>query len=277
MTIQAAVALLVASAIGGTSFAAIPHSAKYEQLLDRFFLVRPSNYVGPCRSLSLREAIVIFRVGTHRKALTLGDEFFVIDPPSRLIRGVLTAIVKECPWPAFIVDNVVLGLLTLDSPIHWIDSSDSTLGIKAPKPLPAQIGSIVPLTNKRELQRYLEIARARIPQNHKIYGPDFWTAVRITIPRSKMEYVFVTVAHDDPQNPLHYGSHWTGFFFIPNRIVPVLVWQEAELERVISVTDLNDDGIYQILTRGPGAHYDVRLFDGKKLSEPLKTLYIWID
>ncbi len=285
LTVRAAAVLLLTSAIGGASFAAIPRSAGYEQLLDRFFLVRPSDFVGRCRKLSLREAIVIFRVGSHRKALTSGDEFFVVNSPSRLLRGVLTAIVQECP-PALLSDSVVLGLLTLDSPIQWRDSFDSTLGIRAPKPLPAQIGSVVPLTDKRERERYLKLVRARIPQKEEINGPDFWgdpqMAVRITLPRSRKEYVFMTVAHFEPgvyQQAGDKALQWTGFLFVASQMLPVLIWQEPGVDRVISVTDLNDDGIYQILTREsgyPSAEYELRLFDGKTLTKPLKTLYQFI-
>lgn len=57
-----------------------------EDLLDRFDLVRRSDYIPECREHSNSQAMVFFRLGTHQGELRRGEEFFIITASSSPLR-----------------------------------------------------------------------------------------------------------------------------------------------------------------------------------------------
>jgi hypothetical protein len=226
---------------------------------------------------------VIFRVGTHQGGIKRGDDFFIISPSSKIVRGTIKETLHECEPYSFISDNVVLGLLSLDSAITWSTPEKALLGKRGKKPLPSQVGSLVPLRGETEKKTYLDMIRARIPTKEQMFPRNDFSheVIKISSPRSVKEYIFATADHAELQEYLQLGDKAlksTGFLFV--RRSKTLLVEESYLTDVIAVTDLDDNGIYEMLIHSGGyssGKYEIWLFDGKKFTGAKRTIYKWID
>lgn len=151
-------------------------------------------------------------------------------------------------------------------------------------PLPRQIGSTILLKGENEKDTYLQIIKARVPMNEQIFTKDnfLYSFMKIALPRSGQEYVFSSVDHANLEEYIKLGEkalNSTGFLFLRKSPTPALLVEQSRLTGLISVTDLDDDGIYEMLIQSSSyavVTYAIWLFDGKKFTGTKRTIYEWM-
>ena len=248
-----------------------------ENYLDHIFLVRPPGYIAVCNEKIFDIAAVAIIDSRLVPNIKIGEDFFVITESAAVIKGALKKLIS-CEHD-FNVDNAAFGLLKFTKKIDW-HRGDAYIAIKGINPSSDILGSIRPLTKDTE-RICLNMIRKHIPQNEDI-SIEF--AARIALPASSKEYDFISVDHFDPDSYKQAGDkalNTTGFLFVKaNNKRPILL-QKNNITKVIGLTDLNKDGIFEVIVHASdGAYegsYEVRFLDSKGFSETKKVLYHWMD
>jgi hypothetical protein len=268
---------VVLVALLGTLFLAGPAAAD-EPIPPwrRLYLVWPGSSLHPCRAPTDRKALLILRPGTAADAAKTKPEFFVLPRPSGLTKGQLVEVISGCEEHEE-SNATPEGVLQLEREILWDD--DPVLAVKGQQPTPRQVGSVTPITDRAERKPYLDVIRGHLPREHEFYVRQ---AVRVAVPGSEASYIFVGAAHFKPEQEREGEKSYrtTGFLFLPDARTPRVLVQEPGLGLVLGLTDLDGDGIAEVLVHdgeGLAGQYNIRLFDGKTLSEPKISLYEWVD
>jgi hypothetical protein len=257
-------------------------SSKSKESFDSFFLAHPAEWYGECKGKLEGQAVVIIRPDTDTKSLKKGDPFYIVTHSSGTVRGILTRLLPPCK-PSLSIDRVSYGLLRMEGKVDWDSSYDSLLAVKAKRVLSDQVGSVKTLKeDDPEKEAYLNWIRPNIPENRDF---EIDKVIRIITPGFKScpkTYYFILIYHfivkgeriiREPEN--------RSFLFLKGRETPLLLRQDEFLSRILGITDLDKDGVYEVLvhhtvSENEGA-YEMRLFDGKTFSEPQKILYQWMD
>ena len=253
-------------------------------LLDSFFLVRPPGFFQLSRKeISKNTAAIIFSVENAGNIKT-GDNFIVITKSSEIVKGTLNKIINPCPSPMN-TDDAVCGELLLGKEIDWSKNSyddastASLLAIKGKTLSQDVVGSIKPLSTDA-IKTYGPI----LNKYTKDYNYSYTEAVRILPPHSNVEYDFISLSYF---NTIEYKTagdkaiKYTSFLFRKDINKNILLLHDNKLQMILAVTDVNNDGIYEVLVyTSPDIYegtYEVRLFNGTKFVGNSRELYSWID
>jgi hypothetical protein len=283
--------IFVGMALGQTSSPALSTRSQTDSsqagnkvLLDRFFLIRRSDYLPACEKFSSRQALVIFRNGVHPGTLTLGESFFVVTGSQHIVRARVKKIITDCESLSLISDGVRFGLLDLDTPIQWASAEQALLGVRGQRPLTRQIASITPIRDARARKYYFDFLRRYIAREEIIVpGYEFQTDLaRITVGHSRPQYLFASIRHAD-ENLYRTADdkvvRSTGFLLRSDKQAPSVLTQTDDWMTLLTATDLNGDGTLEFLVQSGGfarVSYEVWLFDGKHFTGEARTIYEWM-
>ena len=168
----------------------------------------------------------------------------------------------------------------MDRKIEFSDASESLLGVRG-KYLSANAVGYLKKLPKNYAKKYLESIRKHLPANEEFYADE---VISISLPNPKRTYDFISVIHHNIEEFKTAGDkadRWTSFLFIGSNKESKLLTKIEKLSSIIGITDLNGDGIYEVLiTYNDSAYevsYEIRLFDGKRISGTKRVLYYWMD
>ena len=263
----------------------LPVQEKSQDLFKRFFLVvYPA--AGPELNLKLKHeeeikwtenhAMVIIDSKTARKTIRIGDPFFIVKNRSKLAEATLIKF-----FSSYLYGSV--GLLRLKERVDWgtPGNGSAQLAFSKKKPSSDVLGSVTYL-DKESSRQYLSMIKPHMPKH---YGDVSLSAIKIFPPRSSEEYLLVAVEffetkekYESAQNSdddRKDGSECTGFLFHQRAKEMVLLEQVPGLISIDGITDLDRDGVYEVLVYIGGCwggQSEMHLFDGKVLSKSKRIM-----
>ena len=249
-----------------------------DSLFENVFLVRPPEWRN-CDPKVDAEAILIIRRDSDINSINDGDEFFIINHEGKIVKSILTRIIKDCEF-SFNLHGVPLGFLQASEAIKWETEFDALLAIKDRRPSPNEIGSVTFKEKESVSKDFLDYIKQKIPPKEEFSVVKF---ASIFPPGSKTTYALARVTHFDPVNYETAGDKALasmGFLFSIGRKGRSLLLEGRDIPSILNITDLNQDGIFEVLAILGGmysASYEMLLFDEEKFSDAKKTLYQWAD
>lgn len=215
-----------------------------------------------------------------------GDPFYLVknaDAPA-LIKAKLVRLLSPC------YENPI-GLLETSEEIVWQPYQESDwnrstlfLAIKGAAPPLERIGSVKKAQTMIVADlppvdlAYWNQMKPHIPEGRRLH---LFEETVISPPNSKETYVEIGIGHSDPRNDEMGGDEgvFTRFLFVREAAGPRLLLQGEEVPKVLAISDLDGDGLYEVLVDAVADNYgsyEIRLFDGKGFSEPKRVLYKWV-
>lgn len=253
--------------------------AEEKTIFDHYLLIRSIDYLGAEfheGKLEGEGAVAIIPQENDQDSVKLGDEIFIITASSGIVKGTVTQILEACGY----ANEVSCALLRLNKKIGFDGASDSLLGVRAKYPSADSVGSIKKLP-KDYANKYSESIRKHLSSGETFYIDE---AINISLPNSKTKYDFLSVVHHNIERFKTEGDkddEWTSFLFITDEKKSKLLTKTKKISSIIGIVDLDQNGVYEVLVTYNNSAYEVsyemRLFDGKKLSETKKVLYYWMD
>lgn len=263
------------SATGKSPIGTVVDETQAEDIFNRFFLIRPSDFLTPCEeelpATSQAGAVVILEEGEEKSETHPGDHFYIVTESSDIVEGVLTDIISPC-GDSFNYENRPLGILRLEKNIEWESSYPASVGIRNLRPSPSMVGQVEkgaddPYPGIYTLMMDKTSASGLSLDVHKIFQ----------MPSSSRVFVQTLANYDALGNDVF---QYMGFLFVMEHDTPVLLESGDHFSDILAITDIDENGVAEVLLRSYGDYegtYDIRLFDGKRLSEVKKVLYRWMD
>jgi len=220
------------------------------------------------------DAMVPIDSGTNPVTIRVGDPFFLVKNGSKIVKGTLIKFFSSCEFGR-------VGLLRLKEKIIWTTRGNwDVLAFAQKKPSPDVMGSVTHLKIDEKLAiQYLSIIDPHMPKH---YGDVSLSAVKIFPPRSSDEYLFVAATFYKTKEV--YGDDrsykFSGFLFRHGIKEMVFMEQIPGLISINGITDLDRDGIYEVLVlvhpdnKNPEAQ--MRLFNGNALSESKRVMATFV-
>jgi hypothetical protein len=212
-------------------------------------------------------------VGSDSVSIRAGDDFQIITHAN----GCLRAKVMDKCKPSFWFSEG-LFLFRASDYIDWSGEFDALLAIKGNAIQSDQVGSIARIhPNALHRAAILKALKGRIPSNDTVRAEH---AVIISPPNSTRLFLFVPAEHYDrkyesvPDDAI--VTEGLLFEFRDQQLS--LLISETGLERVYSISDLDNDGIWEILLESgdwAGGTYQLRFLDGDHFRKEKIDLYDW--
>ena len=237
-----------------------------KNLLDHFLLVRSHDLVyWLCKEPARPDAIAILKPNYH---FMKREEISIISNASGILKGTVIYTIKQC------IDDIPVGALEMDEPLEWRGLDRARLGIRGKKPSPDRIGSVKPHSDILKETKINKFIRSQIPLNEQL---NIQNISIVLPPSSSKKYIFVHVSHFDPKIYKKAGDNAVtdiGFLFIDDT-ERTMVLKEQGLTKIYNITDLDKDGIFELLIfkGGRGGTYEIWLFNGKEFTGEKKILY----
>ena len=246
-------------------------------LFKRFFLVNSTGCYGECmyerdsdraeQIKNLKADATVLIDSETADTIRIGDPFFIVSDGSKIVKGTFVGFLSSCR-------RGCIGLLRLKEKIDWyILGNVRPLAFAQKKPSPDILGSVTHLDEK-SARKYLPIIKPKIPKH---YGDVVISAVIIVPPKSPEKYFLVTAdffetKQDYETGGYRFGNHrFSGFLFRQRGKEIVLLEQVPGLVDINGITDLDRDGIYEVLVRlqsndkFPEMRTQIQLFNGKAI------------
>jgi len=176
--------------------------------------------------------------------------------------------------------EISFGLLRANSSLGWTSEIDALVGLRAAKINPLRVGTVSLLSDEVLKSKCLAAIRPMIPDSEHF---DLKTQFKFTAPGGKRQFLLVSVDRYVEKNLALAGDkaiYPTGFVFSLEDGTPRLLFAENYLSRIFSISDLDNDGVYEVAVYsgdwGDGS-YVVRLFDGTAFLKDCIVLYHWMD
>jgi len=245
-------------------------------LFKRFFLVVPTVWndfkceeqIKELKQLKADAMVLLDFEETDPGTVRVGDPFFIVKNESRIVTGTLIEFFSSCEFGR-------VGLLRLKEKDWAIpENNGGTLAFAHTKPALDVLGSVKHLDEKSARQ-YLSMIEPKIP---KYYGDVHISAVRFVPPRSHEKYLLVSsyfFETKEDYNDAIKSSNRSGFLFRLEGKEMVLLEQVSGLADITGITDLDSDGVYEVLVligSGCCSTLEMRLFDGKVLSKSKRIM-----
>lgn len=246
-------------------------------LMQLMYLVRPPDFLGSCSEITKEEAVLIIPPLANADEIKLGDKFTVITSASAVVEVTFKGLVESCD-ALFNVDEVRFGILRLAKKIDWTASHDALLSIKKTRISPTMVGSIKQLSQERK-KEFTALIKQYMSAEPRF---EVVNVLQLRLPAFGKECFYIDVDHTDWKEYATLGdkaSRTTGFYFSKKEDGWRLL-MKGDVPVVRSITDLNMNGIAEVLVHGGGSYeglYDVRLFDCDKFGRVGKILYRWMD
>ena len=253
-----------------------PTTIPETNLLDQFFLVRRPDFISNCVPITKADGIIVFRSKTPDSTST----FQVLTRSGGVVATTVTATMVLDTCIDFDQQEISFGLLRAKSSLGWPREIDALIGLRLPPINPLRIGSVSLLSDSVLRSKCLAAIRPAIPDSEHF---DLKTQFQFTAPGGKKKFLLVSVDRYVEKNRTLAGDqaiYPTGFVFTLENGNPRLLFAENYLSRVFSISDLDNDGIYEIAVYSGGwgdASYVVRLFDGTNFLKDGIVLYHWGD
>ena len=253
-------------------------------ILDNFFLVRPPAFLELAdKIMPAKTAAIIFPLDVF-STIKEGDTFSIITKSSAIVTGTVNKFINPCP-SEMNTDAAACGELLLEKNIVWGKGyyddavSSSLLAVKGKALSNNNVGSFEPL-QKNAVKQY----EPAMKKYMKGYTYSFGEAVRIVPPHSRKTYDFISLDYFKSEEYATLGDkaieHTSFLFAVDNKKATLLLHDNA-LQRIIALTDVNGDGIDEVLVFVSSdiyeGTYEMRLFDGTKFIGESRELYTWID
>jgi len=211
-------------------------------------------------------AMVIIDSETGLNTLRIGDPFFIVKNESKIAEATLIKFFSSYRYGP-------VGLLRLKEKIDWaMPGNGDALAFAKKKPAPDTIGSVTYLDEKSQ-KKHLSWIEPYIPKH---YGNiRIVNVARVIPPRSPEEYILINAEYyetkekyeSDQNNDWKTEYQSIGFLFHQKAKKMVLLEKVDGLSNIDGITDINRDGIYEVLVFTDSTGSEMRLFDGKALSE----------
>lgn len=245
-------------------------------LLDQFFLIRRPDFIENCAGTPKADGIIVFRSKTPDST----TKIHVITRSGALISVLVTKTLDLDTCQEFEYQGVSYGLLRANAPLGWNSESDALIGLQAATIDSQRVGSVLPLSDTILKSKCLSLIRPAIPDSEHF---DVKTQMQFTAPGGNRQFLLVSVERYVEKNRMLAGDqavYPTGFVFSIENGNPRLLFDENYLSRVFSISDLDNDGMYEVTVYSGGwgeGSYEVRLFDGKVFLKDKRVLYHWMD
>jgi len=245
-------------------------------LLDRLFLVRRPDFIENCFGTPKADAVIVFRSKTPDSTISIQ----VLTRSGTVVSASVaeTLVLDTCE--EFEYQSVSYGLLHAQAPLGWNSEIDALIGVQAATINPQRVGTVSPLSEAAMKSKCLSVISLAIPDSEHC---DIKTQMQFNAPGGKPQFLLVSVDRYVEKNVLLAGDkavYPTGFVFTVENGNPRLLFAENYLSRVFSISDLDNDGIYEVAVYSGGwgeGSYEVRLFDGKVFLKDKRVLYHWMD
>ena len=208
-----------------------------------------------------------------------GEQFTIVTPGGKLFSAELTG-----SHPTDLVSNLAqypVGKLKLKGKVNSYPPRTHMLAIRNEKPEAKLVGRVADVEKSESLYK---MKRAKIkdelPEEMQVSLP---ILQRIYAPGPEVNFLFTGVEYFDPEEYRKAGDHAlqrTDYLFklVSGKPTARIKMSDNLVSKVYSVTDLNKDGIWELLVgtnTGFGGTYEIRLLNDEQLSVSRSKLYEW--
>jgi hypothetical protein len=212
--------------------------------------------------------------GNENVVTRIGDHFQIVTHRS----GVMSSTLVDTCKPERASSRGMLLFRARDY-LDWEGSYDALLAVKGQRLQSDQAGSVSWIRlNPLHRTAVISALKGRIPESDTtIMG----AGTIISPPHSTRLYLFVSVEHYDLQQYMGAGDKAIAsmglLFEILEKDLPLLT-SERSLTNVYSISDIDNDGIWELLTQSGdwgGGTYQLRFFNGSRFLIETLELYEW--
>lgn len=240
-------------------------------IIDNFVLVRSSEI---CLSVAEEREILVFSSAKPPKEV--GTQFQILTRFGQLVKGSIIKTLKrdDCDYGFLTEDDISFGLLRVKEKVDWKkDEADGLVALESRLIQNKRVGKVLEINDGDLKSQCLAIIQPIFRDTTKVR---LKRALLIVTPDSEGKFFFIsvdTIASFDFEEPI-------GFLFSVNNDRPVLVLTESFLSNIFTISDLDNDGVFEILlyvSRISSGSFEVRLFDKNKFTDKKRILYRWMD
>lgn len=241
------------------------------ELRSRSILVRSPDTDESCTKNEQSKAV---SVGNENVSIQIGDRFQIITHKS----GVMNAkVIDKCKPSTYFQEG--LFVLRANDYIDWEGDYDALFAIKGDAIQPDQVGSASGIRLNRLFRASVfDALKGRVPPTDTIVVE---SGTLLSPPNSTRLYLFVSIEHFNIENYRGAGDKAIAskglLFEIRGSELPLLI-AESGLESIFSISDVDNDGIWELLVHSGGwggGTYELRFFDGSKFTKSKLQLYEW--